>query len=152
MGKTTAAAVGVLAEEVEEATERVAVTAATVGIATPTIAVVERVERVVVAAATVRVAAPSTAVEEAAETEAAATRQGLGQVVEHPDAVQAVVVVDLTGGMAAVVRGVVKVDAGMVQEAVPKRAHQAPPARTWVRAPTRARSRWWRGKGKRLLP
>ena len=44
----------------------------------------------VVAAATVGVAAPATAVEEAAETEAAATRQGLGQVVEHPDAVRVV--------------------------------------------------------------
>ena len=34
---------------------------------------------------TVGVAVPTTAVEEAAETEAAATPQGLGHVVEHPD-------------------------------------------------------------------
>ena len=46
--------------------------------------------KVVVAAVTVGVPAPATAVKEAAVTEAAATRQGLEQVVEHPHAVRVV--------------------------------------------------------------
>ena len=46
--------------------------------------------KVVVAAVTVGVPAPATAVEEAAVTETAATRQGLGQEVEHAVAVRAV--------------------------------------------------------------
>ena len=39
----------------------------------------------------------------------------------------------------------------MAQEAVLKTAPQAPPARPWIRAPTRARSTWWREKRKCLL-
>ena len=86
-------------------------------------------ERVVVAAATLGVASPTTAVEEDAETEAAATGQGLGQEVEHPDAARAMVLGYPTGEMVAAVRAAVKVDAGMARKAVPKAAHQAPPAR-----------------------
>ena len=83
---------------------------------------VEATEKVVVAEAMVGVTAPTTTVEEAAETEAAATRQGLRQVMELPDAVRAEVLGESTGGVVAVVRGAVKVDAGMAQEAVPKTA------------------------------
>ena len=92
-GKTIVAEVGVLVEEVEEAAERVVAAAVTVG-----------------------VAAHTTAVEEAAETEPAVTRQGLGQVVELPDDVRAVVLGDTTGDMVAAVRGAVKMDAGMAQD------------------------------------
>ena len=78
--------------------------------------VAERAE--VLVAATVGVAPPTTAVAFAAETEAAATRQALRQVVELPAAVRAVVLGDLTGGMATVVLRAVKVDAGVAQVAV----------------------------------
>ena len=77
-------------KEVEEAAERVVVAAATVGVAASTIAAVEAAGKMVAAAATAGLAAPTTAVQEAAEMKAAATRQGLGQVVEHPNAFRAV--------------------------------------------------------------
>ena len=70
------------------------------------------------------VAAPTTAVEEAAVAEAAATRQGLGQVVEDPGAVRAVVLGDTTGEIVAAALGAVRVDAGMAHEAVPTTARQ----------------------------
>lgn len=105
-GKTTAAAVGVLPEGVDEAAERVLVAAATVGVGAPTIFV-----------------------DEEAKPEAAVTRQGLGQVVDHPDAVRGVVSGDPIGESVAVVRRAVTVDAGMAGEAVPKTVHQAPPVR-----------------------
>lgn len=70
------------------------------------------------------------------------TRRGLSQVVGLPDAVRAVDLGYSTGGMVAAVRGAVKLDAGMVQEAVPKTGSQAPSARPWVRALTRAWTSW----------
>ena len=86
----------------------------------------ERVVAVVVAA-TGEVAAPTTPVEEAVvrEATATATRQGLGHVVEHPDTVRAVVLGDPAGEMEAAARGVVKVNAGMAREVVPKTAHSS---------------------------